>query len=339
MRGLLFFIFRKFKRIENFFCERVKDFLLRGHAGEDGSGNGSGSCKYMTFYRRMATLRHDLYRWVYRKLKPKGVALTEVEGNKIYIDADDLGISRVILIEGAWEKYETDCFKRIVKEGMVVVDIGALFGHYSLIASKLVGSTGLIYAFEPVPKHFDFLCKNIGINGCTNIIPVQKAVSNSSGKVKIWVDKFNIASATLLEENALPVDKLTPDECILPIYVSEKSGIEVETTSLDQFFERDMKTRRINVIKMDVGGSEGLIMDGAKEILRQHSLRIFMEFWPEGLMNMGTDPLQLLQKLRQYGFRIKLIDERKQTLEPIEDVCEFCIKAKPKQEFNLLLEN
>ena len=58
---------------------------------------------------------------------------------------------------------------------MVVVDIGSNIGYYTLIAAKILGSSGKVYAFEPEPNNYELLLKNIEVNGYTNIVPVQKA--------------------------------------------------------------------------------------------------------------------------------------------------------------------
>ena len=73
---------------------------------------------------------------------------------------------------------------------MTVVDIGANYGSYTLIASTLVGNDGKVYAFEPELGNYDILVKNIEMNGCTNVTPIRKAVSNKQGKVRLYVDKI-----------------------------------------------------------------------------------------------------------------------------------------------------
>ena len=69
----------------------------------------------------------------------------------------------------------TALVKRIVRNGDIVVDIGAHIGYYTLIFARLVGPKGKVFAFEPEPNNFNLLIKNIKINGYKNIIPVQKA--------------------------------------------------------------------------------------------------------------------------------------------------------------------
>ncbi|GAI28792.1 unnamed protein product, partial [marine sediment metagenome] len=96
------------------------------------------------------------------------------------------------------------------------------------------------------------------------------------------------------------------------------SFVEVQTITLDDFFENKIKNNKVDVIKVDAEGAEGLAMDGSEKILKSNNLTVFIEFWPDGLRNLGTDPLELLHKLQKYGFKTKLINERKQSLEPIE---------------------
>jgi FkbM family methyltransferase len=318
----MFFFFKIFKKLENLFFEKPKDYLLRTRFGT--------TVKKIPWLKNFYRAEHNFSNWLYYKLKPKGITLINVRGNKMYVNTDDVGVVRVTLIQGVWEKYETELFKKLVKEGMVVVDIGAYFGYYSLLGAKLVGKYGTVYAFEPEPANYKLLCKSIELNGYTNIVvPIQKAISNKCGKIKLWVDRFNLGSASISEVNTLPA---------LFRNLSKKVSIEVETTTLDEFFKNTVENNKVDFIKIDTQGAEGFIIDGAEKILKSNnSLKIFMEFWPGGLRNLGTNPLGLLLKLQKYGFNIKIINERKQILESIEPIG-FMKKVRPKEEFNLLLE-
>ena len=61
---------------------------------------------------------------------------------------------------------------------MVIIDVGAHVGYYSLLAARQVGPTGRVYAFEPDSSNHDLLLGNIERNGYTNIVAMRKAVSN-----------------------------------------------------------------------------------------------------------------------------------------------------------------
>jgi len=265
-----------------------------------------------------------IYRFIYKIVKPKGIILITCQGNKMYVNTKDEGVVSSLLIKGVYEEYQTELFKKLIKPGMVVVDIGANIGYYTLIAARLLKDDGRVYSFEPEPNNYELLVKNIRINGCTNVIPLQKAVSNIGGKVRLFLDEVNLGKHSLSEYNVL------------------KAGfVEVEAVTLDDFFESVVKNNKVNLIKIDTEGAEGLIIEGAGRILSDNDLKIIMEFWPYGLRNIGTDPLELLHRLQNYGFKIRLIDEANRCLRQIEikKIMEICEKTKGgKGSINLLLE-
>jgi len=94
---------------------------------------------------------------------------------------------------------------------------------------------------------------------------------------------------------------------------------------------------KIDVIKVDTEGAEGLMVDGSERILRNNNLKMVLEFWPDGLRNMGSDPIKLLQKLQEYGFKTKLVNEVKMSLTQIESI-EFYNSMIPGQGVDLLFE-
>ena len=92
---------------------------------------------------------------------------------------------------------------------------------------------------------------------------------------------------------------------------------------------------------MDTQGAVGLIVDGGGIVLKKYNLKILMEFCPNKLENVGSDPLKLLHKLKNYGFIIKRIDEGNQCLKPIK-IAEIAKMSKSRKnvkgEVNLFLE-
>lgn len=95
----------------------------------------------------------------------------EIQGHKMFIEPAD-GLE--FLIKPHHEEFETEIFKKEIKKGDTVLDLGAHIGYYTLLAAKLVGEKGKVFAFEPEPTNFALLKKNIKINNYQNVIPVQK---------------------------------------------------------------------------------------------------------------------------------------------------------------------
>jgi hypothetical protein len=120
--------------------------------------------------------------------------LAEVDGHKMFLDSrDSLGLS----IFSIHEPLETGLVKEKIKKGDVVLDIGANIGYYTLIFAKLVGEEGKVFAFEPEPTNFSLLEKNVEINGYKNVVLIQKAVSNETGKIRLYLSK---GSATFISD-------------------------------------------------------------------------------------------------------------------------------------------
>jgi FkbM family methyltransferase len=232
-----------------------------------------------------------IHGFFYHHLKPVGIVLIDAQGSKMYVDSRDIGVTPFLLEWGFYEKYETALFKRLVKKGMAVVDVGANVGYYTLLAAHLVGDDGKVFAFEPDPYNFDLLCKNIELNGFRNVIPVRKAVSSKSGKRKFFLDKNNLGGHSLSEAN-----------------VRTGASITVEATSLDDYFKNT--DYKVDVIKMDVQGLEMEVLEGMTNMInRNDNLKIITEFWPMGIRNSGSSPMGFLNKLIECGFGLYQIGQ------------------------------
>ena len=182
---------------------------------------------------------------------------------------------------------------------MVVADIGANIGYYSLLASRAVGDTGLVFAFEPDPRNYELLRRSIQANGYTNIVARQLALSDKKGSITLYADALNAGNSSLGRENIQ----------------RELRSFEVETETLDDFILREAGGRKIDVIKMDVQGAEGLVLRGAGQVLNSDSLIVMIEFEPEKLKTLRTEPAALLHELLALGFRARIMDSDRGRIE------------------------
>ncbi len=146
---------------------------------------------------------------------------------------------------GIYEKEEQKLLSKIIKEKDVFFDVGANVGFYSLLASKLVGSDGLVVSFEPDNNNFNFLERHVKINNITNIKSFKLAVSDFSGDSNFKIGN-NSATGQLVKESL---------------------GIKVKTVSLDEFCRE--KNIYPNFLKIDVEGSEREVLIGAKLVISQ----------------------------------------------------------------------
>ena len=184
-------------------------------------------------------------------------------------------------------EYETQrAFRRIVKPGMTVVDIGANIGYYTLLAAKIMGSNGRVYAFEPDPEYSVLLEKNIAINRLNDIVKLFKLAVGSEEK-----------------KSAFFLGNLTASSLFNLTGVTTGKTVVVDVISLDRFFsERNWPS--VDVVKMDIEGSEKAALEGMRGLLkRNNGLHIIIELNPSFLEAADTTAQALLWLLAELGFR------------------------------------
>src|SRR5690606_20788725 len=69
-----------------------------------------------------------------------------------------------------------DAIRALVRPGDTVFDVGAHIGRFSLLVEQLVGDTGRIYAFEPVPTTYWSLRECLALNRSKRVTPEQAAI-------------------------------------------------------------------------------------------------------------------------------------------------------------------
>lgn len=87
---------------------------------------------------------------------------------------------------GLIENYVLDIYRTSkLKRGNAVLDLGAGIGDFAILASNKVGSRGLVVAVEPSPRDYNLMTHNISVNGCHNVLAINKGVGSSPGDRKV----------------------------------------------------------------------------------------------------------------------------------------------------------
>lgn len=243
-----------------------------------------------------------IYEFLCFRLIPKDATLMVMEGIKIILPGRDnpSNITVNLLTSGVWERFQTKLFKDSVHKGMVVVDIGAHIGYYALLAAERVGKNGAVFAFEPDESNYAFLIRNIEQNEYGNVTPVKKAVTSSTGKVKLFLDAHESG------EHSIVGDK------------RRQKAVLVDSVALDDFLDKDYA---VDVIKMDIEGAEMAALLGMNKVIaRSPKLVMFTELYPKALERAGFSPADYFNELQRHGFKIHLVDERRQQCEAVPDL-------------------
>ena len=134
------------------------------------------------------------YVFVYERLAPSEVVAVESEGSWLYVDPRDVGVSINLMTQAAYEPGLTDYLKQALRPGMVFVDGGANVGYFTLLAAKLVGESGRVYAFEPEPRNFGLLERSVERNDAGNVVLTQAALADRAGVESLFLDRSNFVN-------------------------------------------------------------------------------------------------------------------------------------------------
>ena len=178
-----------------------------------------------------------------------------------------------------------------LKRGDVFYDIGANVGFFSIIASRLVGADGSVYAFEPVAVNVACIQRNVRANQLSNVTVIQKAIAATSGMVDIHLTGHP-GGATLTSAGH-PGDT----------YATTR----VESAFIDELLDYN-QIAPPDMVKIDVEGAEIDVLRGmARALAKFHPVVVFEidDMDPERLAHKREACTDIL---RGFGYSIQLLD-------------------------------
>ncbi len=182
---------------------------------------------------------------------------------------------------GIYERERQRRLLEVLHSGGCFLDIGANVGVYSLLASRIVGLTGQVHAFEPFPRNVDFLKQHVELNSLRNVTVHPVALSKGPDRMMTFATSINPSSGHLQPE-------LPPTD-----------GITVNVTSLDTLWNQKA-FQRPTVLKIDVEGTEFEVLTGGQEMLTECRPVIL-------LAGHGTAvQKQCCEILNSWGYRIQI---------------------------------
>jgi len=243
-------------------------------------------------------------------------------GNSIIaLNPEDPVISGALALR-VYEKSETDFVLSHLNKGDIFLDIGANVGFYTAIASNIVGKNGVVVACEPDPNSLHYLYKTSSLNSQhNNITIVDKAITDKTGINTLFVSGSNRGDNRLHK------------------FDESSDKFNVNTTTVDELFFELKLNKNTNplFIKIDVQGSEGLVLSGMKNTIRTFAnVTLIMEFWPKALSNMKTSPVALLTSLELQGFKLFDLRHAGRKSVPISEKDQFIAQYKGRNYTNII---
>jgi FkbM family methyltransferase len=159
-----------------------------------------------------------------------------------------------LLASGRFESAELKFVETSLKPGMTVLDIGANQGIYTLLASKVVGPQGKVFAFEPSPRDRKALARNLTLNRSKNVTVCAVALGDSNTQAVLFTAEPHFSGCSSLRPPAKDIPMAT-------------SPVEVSVLRLDDWIATS-GAGPIDFIKLDVEGGELSVLNGAPNLLQ-----------------------------------------------------------------------
>ncbi|MCS6835344.1 MAG: FkbM family methyltransferase [Anaerolineae bacterium] len=215
---------------------------------------------------------------------------------------DDPFWFRLELLTQTHEAETHQVARRLLRPGMVALDVGAHVGYYARLFSQAVGPQGRVLAFEPHPRNFHVLQRNL--RSCSNVEALALAVGETQGSAQLHDYLMMSASGSLnyderlreTQQAAIRVGDLAPR-----MKDFEPQVYTVPVVPLDDVLD-ERSIQRVDLIKMDIEGAElGALRGLQRTLQRSPDLALIMEYNPLGLRAFGTEPLVALDEIVALG--------------------------------------
>jgi FkbM family methyltransferase len=198
--------------------------------------------------------------------------------------ADERVLDVVHEIRGENPEYRV--MQALLSPGATFVDVGANFGTFSLLASRLVGSTGRVIAIEPQERLSSFIEESIALSGVDNCEVHRAACGKSNGEASLLIPVDDSGRAGFFQGFSGR---------------KQHTSATVPVTTLD-FILRDIAAGSPCLIKIDVEGSEMDVLDGGAAFISSHHPGIMIEINPWSAAASGTTARQIVDRLVELGY-------------------------------------
>ncbi len=192
--------------------------------------------------------------------------------------------------------------RHFLQPGDAFIDVGANHGAFSIVASGLVGSEGLVIAIEPQPRLAGLLGRSLA-QGPARFEVHQIACGDHSEEVEFYIPLATSGSAGRFSRFSA---------------VSRHRTIKVAMRPMDEVVDwRRLPGRTF--IKLDVEGSELAFLFGARQMIRATAPALLIEVNPAAMRAAETSKTKLVNTLIELGYDRFVTPQELQRQRPLTD--------------------
>jgi FkbM family methyltransferase len=163
---------------------------------------------------------------------------------------------------GIYEPNVIRVLQKHLRVGDTCLDVGGHVGYLTILMANLVGPSGCVVTFEPVPETFEVLRENVRLNGLANVRLERTAVGEQDGTISLFCDPSQELS-------------WTPSVSAYSMPANNLRQIAAPVLSLDGYLQK--AGLRPDLVKIDVEGAELAVLRGACRMLREARPVILVE--------------------------------------------------------------
>jgi FkbM family methyltransferase len=197
-------------------------------------------------------------------------------------------VFREICERGGFEPDIIDRMCKLALPSTMVFDVGANIGLMAIPVLRSCGTCRVV-SFEPSP----------------NSLPYLQQTARGSAFADRWIIR-GVALAASAGELDFTIGR--PEDALFEGFnsaerIADARVIKVKVSTVDEEW-RALGRPRVSVIKIDVEGAEGGVLDGASELLETEQPAVLIEWHEPYLSRFGTPPESILQVANRFGYRV-----------------------------------
>ena len=209
------------------------------------------------------------------------VVMASRDGLKFHVDPADWRVAPVEALNfGRYENADAQLLGSLFAPDQIILDVGANIGWYALHAADQFPSA-IVHAFEPVPRTYEYLQRNIAMNDLGNVVAHSFGLSDRSGDVTFFVYPEGSGGASMAN-------------------TTERASVTQVTAKVCRLDDLELSP---DVIKIDVEGAELLAFRGGSETLKRCRPAIFSEMLRKWAAKFDYHPNAILELLGGFGYR------------------------------------
>lgn len=172
-----------------------------------------------------------------------------------------------------------------IKNGDVVLDVGANIGETSLNIANIVGDKGCVHSFEPFPETFESFQHNLSLNNFSNIKVNRVGLGDTEEEVGMEIRDNSNRGMNAIKQ------------------LDDDSERKIKIVKLDSYIKEN-QINKVDLIKIDVEGFELRVLKGAAETLENLKPRLFIELDDNNLRDQGDSAAELIRYLKNLNYSI-----------------------------------